>query len=195
MHGKQDSGRGFPDLHAETLHVLWQAGQSILDPVLRQHLRYVEVRADAEGDSDGELAVAGGLTAHIQHVLDAVDLLLERCCNGLRDHVGRCAGIACRHLDGRRHDFRILRDRQDEQRTQAEERDEHADHGREDGAVDEGVREGMVESPACHAPLLAVATIVPAAGVTFTPGRARMSPSMTTVSVGTSPLRITRSPR
>ena len=78
VHGEQDVRRRFPDLHAKALHVLRQAGQRVLHAVLRQHLRDVEVGADPERHGDRELAVAGGLAAHVEHVLDAVDLLLER---------------------------------------------------------------------------------------------------------------------
>ena len=74
MHREQDVRRRLAHLHAQPLHVLRQARQRVLHPVLRQHLRDVQVRADAERDGDGELAVPGGLAAHVDHVLDAVDL-------------------------------------------------------------------------------------------------------------------------
>ena len=41
-------GVAFLHLHAEALHVVGQARQRILHAVLRQHLRDVEVGADAE---------------------------------------------------------------------------------------------------------------------------------------------------
>jgi hypothetical protein len=46
----------------------------------------------------------------------------------------------------------------------------------------------------CALPALAAASMVPSSGVTFWPGRARCKPSMTILSVGASPDRITRSP-
>jgi len=49
---------------------------------LRQHLRDIEVGADPERHGDGEFAIARGLAAHVEHVLDAVDLLLQRCRHG-----------------------------------------------------------------------------------------------------------------
>ena len=81
MHREQDVGRRFPHLHAEPLHVVGQPGQRVLHAVLRQHLRDIEVGPDPERDGDGELAVAGRLARHVDHVLDAVDLLLERGCD------------------------------------------------------------------------------------------------------------------
>ena len=85
----------------------------------------------AERDGDGELAVAGRLAAHVEHVLDAVDLLLERRRDGAGDGLGGCAGIGRRDLHRRRDDFRILRDRQDRERAETDQRHEDAEHGRE----------------------------------------------------------------
>ena len=84
MHGQQDVRRRLPDLHAQTLDVFGQPRQRVLHAVLRQHLRHVEVGADSERDRDGELAVAGRLAAHVEHVLDAVDRLLQRRRHGSR---------------------------------------------------------------------------------------------------------------
>jgi hypothetical protein len=145
--GEQDVRRRLSHLHAEALDVDRQARQGVLHPVLGQHLRDVEIRADPEGHGDGELAVAGGLAAHVDHVLDAVDLLFERRRDRLADNLGRRAGVARGHLDGGRHDLRILGDRQHDQRAEADERDEQVDHDREDGAVDEAVREAHARAP------------------------------------------------
>ncbi len=141
VHGEQDVRRRLAHLHAQPLHVLRQPRQRVLHPVLRQHLRDVEVRADRERNGDGDLAVPGGLAAHVDHVLDAVDLLLERRRDRLAHHLGGGAGVARRHLHRRRHDLRVLRDRQDHQRAQADQGDEDAEHRRQDRAIDEGVRE------------------------------------------------------
>ena len=141
MHREQDVRRRLAHLHAQALNIVRQPRQRVLHPVLREHLRHVEVRADTERDRDGELAVTGGLAAHIDHVLDAVDLLLQRRRDRLADHLGGCAGVARRHLHRGRHDLRVLRDRQDHQRAEPDQGDEDADHRRQDGAVDEAVRE------------------------------------------------------
>src|SRR5262249_28561904 len=79
-----------------TLHVkdllarllLWQARQCILHAVLGQHLRDVEVSADLERDGNREVAVPGRLTAHVEHVLDAVDFLFEWRRDGAGDGLG-----------------------------------------------------------------------------------------------------------
>ena len=85
--------------------------QYVLDTVLRQHLRDVQIGPDPEGDCDGEVAIPRRLTAHVEHILDTVDLLLERRRNGACDCFRRCTGICRRDLDRRRDDFWILCDR------------------------------------------------------------------------------------
>ncbi len=191
VHDQQDVRRRLLHRDALALHVLRQPRQRHLDPVLRQHLGGVEVGAELEGDGDGELAVAGALAAHVQHVLHAVDLLLERRRHGLGDHRRRGAGIGRGDLDRRRRDLGILRDRQDEQRAEPDQRDEDAQHRGQDRPVDEDVGQA-------HGGLALAAVeagwMVPAIGVTLLPGLARISPSMITRSVGSSPLRTTRSP-
>ena len=46
-----------------------------------------------EGDRQAVGAVVGALRRHVHHVLDAVDLLLDRRGHGLGDHLGAGAGI------------------------------------------------------------------------------------------------------
>ena len=145
--GQQDVRRRLADLHAQALDVVRQPWQRILDTVLRQHLRHVQIGADLERHGNGQLAVAGRLAAEIQHVLDAVDLLFERRRHGARDGFGRRARIGRRHLDGRRHDLRILRNRQDEERTEAHQGQEGAEDCREDRPVDEEMREAHDGTP------------------------------------------------
>jgi hypothetical protein len=84
MNREKDAGCRFADLHAKALHVVGEAWQCVLDAILRQHLRDVQVGPDPECYGDGEFAVSGGLTAHIEHVLNTVDLLLKRRCDGAR---------------------------------------------------------------------------------------------------------------
>ena len=57
-------------------------------------------------------AVARARRLHVDHVLDAVDVLLDRQSDGVDERHGACAGITRRHLDGRRDDVRILGARQ-----------------------------------------------------------------------------------
>ena len=76
-------------------------GSAIGDAVLHEHLRDVEIGAEREGDGDLQLAVAGRLRGHVEHVLDAVDLLLDR----RRDRVGDDLG------GGARDSSRVMIDR------------------------------------------------------------------------------------
>src|SRR6478672_63531 len=57
----------------------------------------VEIGAELEGDGDGELAVRGRLAVHVQHVLDAVDLLLDGSSDRVGNRLRRCARILRRH--------------------------------------------------------------------------------------------------
>ena len=62
------------------------------DLVLHVHRGDVLVGADLEGDSQRIGAVVGALRVHIDHVRHAVDLLLDRRCDGLLDGGGVGAG-------------------------------------------------------------------------------------------------------
>jgi len=59
--------------------VLRQGGaRRIATVVLDQDLRLIEVGAEPERDRERHIAVGGALRRHVEHVLDAVDLLLDR---------------------------------------------------------------------------------------------------------------------
>jgi hypothetical protein len=148
MDGQEDVGRRLSHLHAEALHIFRQTGEGVLDAVLRQHLRDVEVGPDPERHRHGKLAVAGRLAVHVQHVLDAVDLLFERRRDGLRDGLCGRARIGCRDLHRGRHDFRILGDRQDGECAKADQGHEDAEDDGEDRPVDEQVCEAHGRAPA-----------------------------------------------
>ncbi len=111
------------------------------DAVLHQHLADVQVGAGLERHGQRVVAVVGALRRHVQHVLDAVDLLLDRRGHGVGHGLGVGAGIVGRHLDGRRRDVRVLRDRQREQGDAAAQRDDDRQHRGEDRPVDEKARE------------------------------------------------------
>src|SRR6516164_1343176 len=146
VNGHKYAGYRLADLHAQALDVLWQARQCILHAVLGQHLRDVEVSADLECDRNREVAVPGRLTAHVEHVLDAVDLLFERRRDGAGDGLGRCTGIERRHLHGRRDDFRILCDREDHERAEPKQGHEDAEHSREARVINEKMCEAHIEA-------------------------------------------------
>ena len=68
---------------------LRQLGQRARHPVLHQHLREVEVRADLERHGQRVAAVGRAVGLHVEHALDAVDLLLDRQRDGLDERCGR----------------------------------------------------------------------------------------------------------
>ena len=112
VHDHHQVGRGLGDGDADVAHVGRQARQRGRDAVLHLHLRDIEVGAEIEGHADREAAVAVRVRRHVEHVLDAVDLLLDRRHHGRGDHLGAGAGILARYVDDRRRDLGILRDRQ-----------------------------------------------------------------------------------
>ncbi len=105
--------------------------------VLHQHLRDVEVAARLEGHRQRVVAVVGALRGHVHHVLDAVDLLLNRGRDRIGDHLGIGPWIRRRHLDRGRRDLRVLRDRQREDGDEAAQHDDNGQHRREDRSIDE----------------------------------------------------------
>ena len=111
------------------------------DAVLHLHLRDIEIGAEVEGDRDREAPVGGRVRGHVEHVLDAVDLLLDRRHHGRGHHVRAGARILAGHVDDRRRDLGILRDRQPEERHRAQDHEHDRDHGGKDRPVDEEVRD------------------------------------------------------
>ena len=89
-------GRLLGDGDADGAHLLGQTRQGDGDAVLHQHLRRIEVGAELEGDGQRHAAVAGRLRRHVEHVVDAVDLLLDRGGDGLGHDLGGGAGIVAR---------------------------------------------------------------------------------------------------
>src|SRR5580704_18551891 len=97
----QEQGRNcLLDLHPLELDLLRQPGQRVLDAVMREHERRVDVGADLEDHRDAELAITRGLAADVVHVLNAIDRLLDRGRDGTGDRVRRGARIGGRDLDG-----------------------------------------------------------------------------------------------
>jgi hypothetical protein len=102
--------------HALAAHFERQARLGLLDAVVDVERRLVDVGADVEGDLDLHHALRGGGRAHVDHVLDAVDLVLERRGDGLLQHQRRGARVDRLHGDHRRRDLGILRHRQNAHR-------------------------------------------------------------------------------
>ena len=137
----QDAGRLLLHRHAAPLD---QVGQDRLGQrlaVLHQHLGHVQIDARLEGHGQDVGAVVGALRRHVHHVLDAVDLLLDRRGHGVGHHLGVGAGVVGRDLDGRRRDLGVLGHRQREERDAPGQRDDDGQHRGEDRPVDEEARE------------------------------------------------------
>ena len=97
----------------------------------------VLVGADLEADGQRVDAVVGRLRRHVDHVRHAVDLRLDRRCDGLLDGGGIGTGEGRGDDDGRRRDLRITGHGQPGQRHAAGQRDQDGDDRREDRSVDE----------------------------------------------------------
>src|SRR5262249_48147272 len=76
-----------------------------------------------------------------EHVLDAVHLLLDGRGDGVGDHLGVGPRVDGGHLDGRRRDLGILRDRQLRQGDNADDDEDNRQHRGEDRPVNEKVRD------------------------------------------------------
>ena len=137
VHDHHQVGRGLADHDAETLHVLGQARLGDRDAVLHQHLRLVDVDAGLEHDVDRQAAVTGRLRLDVEHVVDAVDLELDRRGDGLGDHLGGGAGIGRGDVDGGRCDLGIFRHGKPALGDEAHDHDDDREDRREDRPVDE----------------------------------------------------------
>ena len=134
---QQDRRRALLHRDALRLHRLRQRRQRGGHPVLHQDLRGIEIGADLECHRERVAAVAGARRLHVDHVLDAVDLLLDRQRHRIHERARAGAGIARRHLHGRRHDVGILRDRQIIDRDRADQNHQDGENVRENRALDE----------------------------------------------------------
>ncbi len=107
-------------------------------------LRNIEVGAELEGYVDLEAAVSGRARGHVDHVLDAVDLLLKGSNHRVGDYVCARPGKLTADPHHRRRDLRILGDRQPPHGHRADDdEDDRKDRG-EDRPVDEEMGEAHV---------------------------------------------------
>ncbi len=93
----EDSSGFLLNRHALGLHRLRQLRERAGDPVLHQHLREVDVHPDLESDDERIAAVGGAVGLHIDHAVDAVDLLLDRQSDGVDHSASARPGVAGRH--------------------------------------------------------------------------------------------------
>ena len=140
MNDEQQVRRFLANGYADVLHFLGQSRQRDRDAILHQNLRLIDVGAGLEDGVDRHRAVAGRLRNQIDHVVDAVDLLLDRRGDRLRNHLGGSAGKCGRHFHGGRRDLRIFADRQRAERYGADQRQDDRDDGGEYRPVDEEMR-------------------------------------------------------
>ena len=80
--------------------------------ILNLHLRDIEVGTEVERNGDREAAVTRRIRRDEEHVLDAVDLLLERRSDRRGHDLGAGARILPGDVDHGRRDLGILRNRQ-----------------------------------------------------------------------------------
>ena len=138
---QQNAGRFFLGVHALKLHLARQLGHCQRHAVLHQHLSHVQVGAQLEGDGQVVGPVVGALRRHVEHPLDAVDLLLNRGGDAVGHHLGARARIVRDDGDGRRRDVGILRDRQHEGGHSAGQQDDQRNDPGEDRPFDEELGE------------------------------------------------------
>ena len=161
----QDRRRFLLHIDALGLDGIGQLGERDGDPVLHQHLGEVQIGADLEGDDQGIGAVAGAGGLHIDHMLHAVDLLLDGERHGVHHGGGAGAGIARRHRNGGRDDIGILGDGQLVERHAADEHEDDGQHIGQHRPLDEEFGDHALRSAAVTAECWP-----PAAGRSWLPG-------------------------
>jgi hypothetical protein len=185
MNDHHEVWRGLSDRHSKASDVFGQTRLGDSDAVLDQYLRLIDVYSRLEDDVDRNPPVAGQLRDDVEHVVNTVDLLLNRCRHGCRDDFGRGARICSADIHGRRRDLWIFRDRQGSLRDGASD----CQKDREDGGENRPVDKEMGKS---HPLSLArdrfaqfeTAVITPSWGATKAPGRTNglAMPSITILS-------------
>ncbi|MNI33592.1 hypothetical protein D3C73_875500 [compost metagenome] len=134
---QQEAARALVHHHADLAHLFGQFRLGQGDAVLDQHLGRIQVGARLERHGDGHRPVRGRGRGHVDHALDAIDLLLDRRGDGLGQGLSRGAGVGRADVDRRGGDLGILRQRQVRQGEGPDQGDEDRDHDREDRSVDE----------------------------------------------------------
>ena len=147
MHHHGQVRRALDRGDAELADHVGQARQGLGDPVFDLLLGQVRIGADLEGHGQRHVAVGRGQRVHVEHALDAVDLLFERRCHGLGDD----RRVGARELgldhDRRRRHLGVLRDRQIDHGGQAGDEDQHRQDAGKDRAIDEESRERHGDDP------------------------------------------------
>ena len=206
-------GRALDGGDAEAPHFLGQARLGLRDAVLHELLGLVDIGAEPEGDGQRHQAVGGRLAAHVEHVLDAVDRLLDaalppfrRSPWGWRRDTARARPPRAAPTSG------YSEIGMHPQREQAGEEDQDRQHAGEDRPIDEELGEvhGRVLTRCCRStgalgsaqrPLVCIRawltdlpSMATASGATSAPGRTRCRPLTTMRSPAVRPLVTTRRP-
>ena len=134
---QQDVRRPLADGHADGLDHVRQGRLGDGHSVLHQHLSHVHVGAHGERHVQHVRAVVVALRRHVEHLLDAHDLLLDRRGNGVGDDLGIGPGVAGRHAHHRRRDVGVLGDRQEDRGNSPHQEDHQRDHPGQHRTVDE----------------------------------------------------------
>ena len=98
----QDIGKRFLGGHPVPFYLFRELCRSRSHPVLGEHRVHIRIRTDFKRGLDGHGAVVGVGGFHVDHVVDAVDLLLQRRGHGLfhADGISACIGGAHFHNGG-----------------------------------------------------------------------------------------------
>ena len=140
----QQRRRFLLDHDALALHLRRQAGQRDLDAVVDVDGVDVRIGAEFERHRERIAAVVAAHALHVDHLVDADDLGLDRLRDGSIHHAGIRAGVerGDRHLGG--NDIGILRDRNGEQRQRPRNRGDDGDDDGQPRPVDEnGGEQGL----------------------------------------------------
>ncbi len=134
----QDRGGPLLDRQSLALHLLGKLGERRLDAVVDVDGVDVGVAAEREADVQHVAAVVAGGALHVEHLVDAEHLGLDRLRHRGFHDFGGGAGIDRGDHDLRGHDVRELRDGDAHQRERAGDDRHEGDDDREPRAVDEG---------------------------------------------------------
>jgi hypothetical protein len=128
------------------LDILRQLGQGNLDAVVDVDGVDVRVGTELEGAGQRVAAVIAAHALHVDHLVDADDLRLDRLCDGRVNDGGIGSRIEGRDRDLGGNDIRVLRNRDRKKRQKTGDRRHDGDDDREPRPVDEDGGEHRISS-------------------------------------------------
>ena len=128
-HAKQSRGL-LLDRDALALHVLRQFGEGNLHPVIDVHRVDVGIGAKLERHQKRVAAIIAAYAFHVDHLVDADDLRLDRLRDGRVDHCSGGTRVAGRNRYLGRDDVRVLRERNSVEGDQTGDRSDDGDDNR-----------------------------------------------------------------